>query len=75
MKISNLQASPITISCYSYDKIQVGNIGMLLLDPVMTIMINLEDTPSIAATLKRRHTVAYESVAATFVQLAWNGIL
>ena len=64
MKISDLQAAPITISCYSCGKIEAGNIGMLLLEPAMTIMINLEDTPSIAAILKPRNTVASKSIAA-----------
>ena len=64
MKISDLQATPITVSCYSCGKIEAGNIGILLLEPTMTIMINLEDTPLIAAILEQRHTVASESVAA-----------
>ena len=64
MKISDLQAAPITISCYSCGKIEVGNIGMLLLKPAMTIMINLEDTLSIAAILEQWHTIASESISA-----------
>ena len=75
MKIFDLQAAPITISCYSCGKIEVVNIGILLLDPTMTIMINLEDTPLIAAILEKRCNVASESIAATFVQLAWNSNL
>ena len=64
MKISDLHAIPIMISCYSCGKIEVGNIGMLLLNPMMTIMINLEDTPLIVAILEQRRTVASEFVAA-----------
>ena len=75
MKISDLHAAPITISCYSCGKIEAENIERLLLEPAMTIMINLEDTSSVAVTLEQRHTVASESVAATFVQLAWNSNL
>ena len=41
----------------------------------MTIMINQEDTPWIATILEQQCTVASESIAATFVQLAWNSIL
>ena len=75
MKISDLQAAPITIGCYRGGKIEAKNIGSLLLEPAMTIMINLEDTSSIAATLKQQRTVASESIAATFAQLAWNSSL
>ena len=75
MKISDLQDAPITMHCYSCGKIEAKNIGRLLLEPAMTIMINLEDTSSVAVTLEQRHTVASESVAATFVQLAWNSNL
>ena len=75
MKISDLQASPITICCYSYGKIEAKNIGRLLLEPEMTIMINQEDAPWIVAILEQRRTIASESVAVTFVQLAWNSIL
>ena len=64
MKIFDLQAAPITISCYNCGKIEAGNIGRLLLDPVMTIMINLEDTLLIATILEKRCTIAFESVAA-----------
>ena len=52
MKIYDLQAAPIMISCYNCGKIELGNIGRLLLEPAMTIMINLEDTPSIVAILE-----------------------
>ena len=52
MKISDLQAAPIMIRCYSCGEIEAENIGMLLLKPAMTIMINLEDAPSFAATLE-----------------------
>ena len=63
MKISDLQAAPITISYYGCGKIEAGNVGMLLLEPAMTIMINLEDTLLIAAILEQRRTVAFEYVA------------
>ena len=75
MKISGLQATPITISCYSHGKMEAENIGRLLLEPKMTIMINREDTPWIAAILEQRRTIASEFVLATFVQLVWNSIL
>ena len=52
MKISDLQAPPITISCYSRGKMEAKNIGRLLLKPEMTIMINREDTPWITAILE-----------------------
>ena len=58
MKIYDLQAAPITIRCYSCGKIEAENIGRLLLEPAMTIMINLEDALSVAATLEQRRTVA-----------------
>ena len=70
MKISHLQAAQITISYYSYGNMEAENIGRLLLEPKMTIMINREDTPWIADILEQRRTVA-----ATFVQLTWNSIL
>ena len=53
MKISNLQDAPITIRCYSCGKIEAENIGRLFLEPGMKIMINIEDAPSVAATLKQ----------------------
>ena len=53
MKISDLQAALITISSYSCGKIEVGNIGRLLLEPAMTIMINLEDASSVESTLEQ----------------------
>ena len=53
MKIFDHQAAPITIRCYSCGKIEVENIGRLLLDPEMTIMINREDTLWIAAILEQ----------------------
>ena len=40
MKISDLQAALITISCYSHGKMKAENIGRLLLEPKMMIMIN-----------------------------------
>ena len=52
MKISDLQAAPITISCYSRGKMEAENIGRLLLEPEMTIMINQEDTLWIVAILE-----------------------
>ena len=64
MKIFDLQACPITIRCYSCGKIEAENIGRLLLKPSMTIMINLEDAPSLAATLEQWHKFASESVVA-----------
>ena len=63
------------ISCYSYGKIEAENIGRLLLNPVMTVMINREYTPLIVATLEQWCTIASESIAATYVQLAWNSSL
>ena len=54
---------------------EVENIGRLLLEPEMKIMINRDDTPWIATILEQRRTIASESVAATFLQLAWNSIL
>ena len=62
-KIFDLQASPITISCYSCGKMEAENIGRLLLEPEMTIMINREDTPWITAILEQWRTVAYKSIA------------
>ena len=64
MKISDLQAAPIKICCYSCGKIEAENIGRLLLEPEMTIMINREDTPWIATILEQQHTIASEYVAA-----------
>ena len=64
MKISDLQATPITISYYSHGNMEAENIGRLLLEPEMTIMINREDTSWIAAILEQRRTVSFEYVAA-----------
>ena len=52
MKIYDLQDAPITISCYSRGKMEAKNIGRLLLELEMTIMINREDTPWIVAILE-----------------------
>ena len=63
MKISDLQAAPITINCYSCGKMEEENIGRLLLEPEMTIMINREDALWIAADFEQRCTIASKSVA------------
>ena len=55
MKIYDLQAAPITISCYNHGKMEAENIGRLLLEPEMTIMINQEDAPWIVAILEQWH--------------------
>ena len=63
MKISDIQASPIMICYYSCGKIEEENIGRLLLEPKMMIMINQEDTPWNATILEQWRTVASEFVA------------
>ena len=63
MKISDLQAAPIMISCYSHGNMEEENIGQLLLEPEMTIMINREDTTWITTILEQRHTISSEYVA------------
>ena len=40
MKISDLQAAPITMSCYSHGKMKEEDIGKLLFKPEIMIMIN-----------------------------------
>ena len=40
MKISNIQDAPIMISCYNRGKMKGENIGRLLLEPEIVIMIN-----------------------------------
>ena len=63
MKISDIQAVLITISYYSSGKMEAENIGRLLLEPEMTIVINREDTMWIAAILEKWRTVASKSIA------------
>ena len=52
MKISDIQDSLITMSCYSRGKMRVEDIGKLLFEPKIMIMINWEDTPWIVANFE-----------------------
>ena len=63
MKIYDLQAALIMMSYYSRGKMRAEDIGKLLLEPEIMIMINWEDTPWIAANFEQRRTIASESLA------------
>ena len=63
MKISDLQAALITISCYSRGKMRATYIGKLLFEPEIMILIDWEDIPRITATFEQRRIVASKSVA------------
>ena len=64
MKISDLQATLIMMIYYSRGKMRAEDIGKLLSEPKIMIMINWEDTPWIAANFEQRRTIASESVVA-----------
>ena len=63
MKISDLQDSLITISCYSRGKMREKDIGKLLFELEIMIMIDWEDIPWIIATFEQLRTIASKSVA------------
>ena len=63
MKIYDLQAALITMSCYSPGKMRAEDIGKLLFEPEIMIMINWEDTLWIAANFEQRCTIASKYVA------------
>ena len=60
MTIPDLQDALITMSCYSRGKMREEDIGKLLFEPEIMIMINWEDTPWIAANFE-------QPIVATFV--------
>ena len=65
MKISDLQTAPITIF-YSRGKMKAENIGRLLLEPEIVIMINWEDNSWIVAIFEQRRTITSEYVASCY---------
>ena len=62
MKIFDLQAALIMMSCYSRGKMRAENIGKVLFEIEIMIMINWEDTTWIAANSEQWRTIASKSV-------------
>ena len=63
MKIFDHQDALITMSYYSHGKMRAENIGKMLLEPEIMIMVNGEDIRWIAATFGKRCTIVSKSVA------------